>query len=211
MRDLDQPCSTALLAEGKYPTSRDRPVTLRAPSRQTATTVLRVAQTEACVPRYRSILSPVSAQTTFNMSTLRALAIVCFALALPFSIATAAQVFKCTIGGTVTYQASPCPPSQPRQGPTVEQLNAERQKKLLLAADSAGAQKAPTAGGQSPAAALTPAPTASPATARKCDGRTVCSQTTSCAEAKYFLANCPGTRMDGDGDGTPCEQQWCNK
>lgn len=43
----------------------------------------------------------------------------------------------------------------------------------------------------------------------RCDGRTHCSQMSSCAEARYFLANCPGTKMDGDGDGVPCEQQWC--
>jgi cold shock CspA family protein len=43
----------------------------------------------------------------------------------------------------------------------------------------------------------------------RCDGRTHCSQMTSCAEAKYFLNNCPGTQMDGNHDGTPCEQQWC--
>lgn len=43
----------------------------------------------------------------------------------------------------------------------------------------------------------------------RCDGRTYCSQMTSCAEAKFFLKNCPGTQMDGDGDGVPCEQQWC--
>ena len=42
-----------------------------------------------------------------------------------------------------------------------------------------------------------------------CDGRTYCSQMTSCAEAKYFLAHCPNVKMDGDHDGIPCEQQWC--
>lgn len=42
-----------------------------------------------------------------------------------------------------------------------------------------------------------------------CDGRTHCSQMTSCSEAKYFLKNCPGTQMDGNHDGIPCEQQWC--
>jgi cold shock CspA family protein len=42
-----------------------------------------------------------------------------------------------------------------------------------------------------------------------CDGRTHCSQMTSCKEAKFFLKNCPGTQMDGNNDGTPCEQQWC--
>jgi cold shock CspA family protein len=43
----------------------------------------------------------------------------------------------------------------------------------------------------------------------KCDGRTYCSQMTSCTEAKFFLKNCPDTKMDGNNDGTPCEQQWC--
>jgi len=43
----------------------------------------------------------------------------------------------------------------------------------------------------------------------QCDGRTHCSQMTSCAEATYFLENCPGVKMDGEGDGVPCEKQWC--
>jgi hypothetical protein len=43
----------------------------------------------------------------------------------------------------------------------------------------------------------------------KCDGRTRCSQMTSCAEAKYFIEHCPNTKMDGDNDGVPCESQWC--
>lgn len=43
-----------------------------------------------------------------------------------------------------------------------------------------------------------------------CDGRTHCSQMTSCAEATYFLRNCPGVQMDGNNDGEPCEEQWCN-
>jgi hypothetical protein len=43
----------------------------------------------------------------------------------------------------------------------------------------------------------------------QCDGRTHCSQMTSCEEAVYFLKNCPGVEMDGDNDGVPCEKQWC--
>jgi len=43
----------------------------------------------------------------------------------------------------------------------------------------------------------------------RCDGRTYCSQMTSCAEAKYFLAHCPNVKMDGDHNGIPCERQWC--
>ena len=43
----------------------------------------------------------------------------------------------------------------------------------------------------------------------RCDGRTRCTQMTSCVEATFFLHNCPGTEMDGDRDGIPCESQWC--
>ena len=42
-----------------------------------------------------------------------------------------------------------------------------------------------------------------------CDGRKHCSQMTSCAEATYFVQHCPNTKMDGNNDGIPCEQQWC--
>jgi hypothetical protein len=43
----------------------------------------------------------------------------------------------------------------------------------------------------------------------RCDGRVYCSQMTSCEEAEFFLAKCPGVKMDGGGDGVPCEKQWC--
>jgi hypothetical protein len=42
-----------------------------------------------------------------------------------------------------------------------------------------------------------------------CDGRTHCSQMHSCEEATFFINNCPGTKMDGDNDGKPCEEQFC--
>ncbi len=41
--------------------------------------------------------------------------------------------------------------------------------------------------------------------AYQCDGRRYCSQMTSRAEAEFFVRHCPDTRMDGDGDGDPCE------
>lgn len=44
-----------------------------------------------------------------------------------------------------------------------------------------------------------------------CDGRVYCSQMTSCDEAMFFLENCPGVKMDGEGDGIPCERQWCGR
>lgn len=66
-----------------------------------------------------------------------------------------------------------------------------------------GAPAAPSA----PAASL-PQPITAPPLFR-CDGRRHCSQMRSCEEARFFLANCPNTEMDGDHDGEPCEQQWC--
>ncbi|MDR9830894.1 cold shock domain-containing protein [Vibrio sp. FNV 38] len=43
-----------------------------------------------------------------------------------------------------------------------------------------------------------------------CDGKTYCSQMTSCNEAKFYLANCPNVKIDGNRDGVPCEMQWCS-
>jgi cold shock CspA family protein len=42
-----------------------------------------------------------------------------------------------------------------------------------------------------------------------CEGKTHCSQMTSCGEAKYYLANCPNVKIDGDDDKVPCERQHC--
>ena len=44
----------------------------------------------------------------------------------------------------------------------------------------------------------------------RCDGRTRCTEMKSCAEAKFFIENCSGTKMDGDNDGVPCEDQHCD-
>lgn len=60
----------------------------------------------------------------------------------------------------------------------------------------------------SPTALMAPRPAAQPVPFH-CDGRTYCSQMTSCAEATYFLQNCPDVKMDGNNDGVPCERQWC--
>jgi cold shock CspA family protein len=59
-----------------------------------------------------------------------------------------------------------------------------------------------------PPAALSPAKLTVPSDFR-CDGRNTCSQMTSCREATLFLQNCQGMQLDGNGDGVPCEQQWC--
>ena len=47
--------------------------------------------------------------------------------------------------------------------------------------------------------------------APSCDGRMRCSQMNSCAEAKFYLANCPAAaaEMDSNLNGIPCDTQWC--
>jgi excalibur calcium-binding domain-containing protein len=66
---------------------------------------------------------------------------------------------------------------------------------------------------QSPAAASSPASRAGEPDkgqpAFRCDSRKYCSQMTSCAEARYFLAHCPNVKLDGNHNGVPCEAQWC--
>ncbi|WP_090312052.1 excalibur calcium-binding domain-containing protein [Pseudomonas linyingensis] len=37
------------------------------------------------------------------------------------------------------------------------------------------------------------------------DARKSCSQMTSCAEARFHLEQCGNTKLDGNGDGVPCE------
>ncbi|HSI38669.1 MAG TPA: cold shock domain-containing protein [Methylotenera sp.] len=43
----------------------------------------------------------------------------------------------------------------------------------------------------------------------QCASKTHCAEMISCDEAMFYLQNCPGTIADGDGDGVPCEDQWC--
>ena len=57
----------------------------------------------------------------------------------------------------------------------------------------------------------TQAHTQAPATSGfQCEaGKTHCSHMSSCAEATFYIQHCPNTQIDGDGDGVPCESQWC--
>jgi hypothetical protein len=146
-------------------------------------------------------------------------------LMAPLLLEAAAPVFKCASNGAVTYQNVPCPSVGRRDAPTVEKLNAERQKKLSQVSvrpptsSTSAPELSSTYGGTSwsssasekerPHGAILPI--TSPIDSFKCDGRTHCSQMTSCLEAKYFLSRCPGVKMDGDGDGIPCEEQLCNR
>lgn len=76
------------------------------------------------------------------------------------------------------------------------------------AGETAGQTTAAPLSGPARAPAALPA-VRLPSLSYRCDGRTHCSQMTSCNEAKFFLANCPGVKMDGDHDGLPCEDHWC--
>jgi len=116
-------------------------------------------------------------------------------LVLVASASATGPVNKCVINGTVTYQQGPCPTDGVIKRAAVSELNAAERKRRAAAA----AAKAATPG----------ASTANVSGAFRCDARQQCSQMTSCLEAKYFLAHCPGVKMDGDGNGIPCEQQWC--
>ncbi|HRO57523.1 MAG TPA: excalibur calcium-binding domain-containing protein [Nitrosomonas europaea] len=112
------------------------------------------------------------------------------------SAAHTAPMNKCVANGNVTYQQGPCPSTQARKDPTLEELNAAERKRRAAAAAASPRE-------------ASPAPNTASSSFR-CDGRKYCSQMTSCAEAKYFLAKCPGVKMDGDNDGIPCEEQWCS-
>ena len=67
---------------------------------------------------------------------MRRLTTLTMALALlmsAFPLKAATNVYKCTLNGVVTYQSDPCPTGKPGKQPTIEQLNAERQRKLKQA------------------------------------------------------------------------------
>lgn len=147
-----------------------------------------------------------------------ALTIMLAVLIAPLSLDAAAPVFKCANKGSVTYQSIPCPTGERRDAPTVEKLNADRQKRLGQGGVRPPSSPTAAPGGELPLTSPSQkdrpqaavAPIASPIDLFKCDGRIHCSQMTSCSEAKYFLSRCPGVKMDGDGDGIPCEDQFCN-
>ena len=124
------------------------------------------------------------------------IALACLGTAV--SVVSAAQSNKCIVNGTVTYRQGPCPSEQVLKAPTVAELKAAEKINRAAAVSAASAKSA-----TSPSMAVN--------VGFKCDGRKYCSQMTSCAEATYFLSNCAGVKMDGDGNGIPCEKQWCSR
>jgi Excalibur calcium-binding domain len=142
-------------------------------------------------------------------------------LALQATIA-GTPVHKCVVNGSITFQQDPCPSGQVREAPTLEKLNREQKKRDEVGGVGQTNKSKPVAGVQNPVnppqSAVrtevdgTLADAANQSRGKfSCDKRKYCSQMTSCTEAKFFLENCPGVKMDGDRNGIPCEKQWCNR
>lgn len=107
-------------------------------------------------------------------------------------------IYKCVDAGNhVSYSEQPCVGA--------------KQKAITFKSDYDGTQEKPSPSMFDSARKLVTKDTESLSASFHCDGRTHCSQMTSCEEAQYFLAHCPGVEMDGNHDGVPCEKQWCGK
>jgi len=121
-------------------------------------------------------------------------------LAIFFANCSYGGVYKCKDDkGRVTFSDTACSTKE-RESIDVDALRGEQLKRSSNAATSSIIGK----------------PSQTKLNRYRCDGRTLCSQMTSCEEATFFINNCPNTKMDGGRkgerpDGIPCEKQWCGK
>lgn len=106
----------------------------------------------------------------------------------------ASPVHKCVVDGQVIFQGSPCASGNPSRQPTVDELNAERKKRLKTAQPALASSAPSSFAASTPSTGARPTTSAADAPTFSCDGRQHCSQMRSCSEAKYFLAHCPGTK-----------------
>jgi len=141
---------------------------------------------------------------------------------LSTSFPAMATIYKCpTPSGVFEYTSIPCANGFRKEGSLWIDISAERNQRISAAEErkkrienestpqEAVTEEKSTTALPSPSKPESSAPASLPSPFR-CDGRKHCSQMTSCDEAKYFLKNCPNVQMDGEGDGVPCEKQWCN-
>jgi cold shock CspA family protein len=131
------------------------------------------------------------------------------------TIVAALVVVVLSVFGYYKYQQATSQTPEPQTAPSAADTSREPLTAPTVANTTRKRQSAPPKvdtrpepEDQAPAVA-DPMPEAQGSVQYRCDGRKHCSEMTSCAEARFFLANCPGTKMDGDHDGVPCEQQWC--
>ncbi|WP_180034531.1 MULTISPECIES: excalibur calcium-binding domain-containing protein [unclassified Acinetobacter] len=92
------------------------------------------------------------------------------------------------------------------QGDLPDRVLTEQGEKNLYGTASTQAQSVVQYTAQTPASSDTPR--AAEKVQFSCDGQQHCSQMKSYEEAVYFLQHCPGTKMDGNNDGIPCERQF---
>ncbi|MCX7097920.1 MAG: excalibur calcium-binding domain-containing protein [Methylococcales bacterium] len=110
-----------------------------------------------------------------------------------------AEVYKCTNAqGQLLFTDIPCGSTEGRKTPP------PKPKVAVPPVLSAPVEKL-----QSLIKRFTDGSTTEKPLPSNCDGRTRCSEMSSCEEATYFNNNCTNTEMDGDHDGVPCESQWC--
>jgi len=138
-------------------------------------------------------------------------------LGLPFQ--SFAGIFKCPMpSGVFEYTSISCANGFRKEGDQWIDIAAERKQRIAAAEErkmrSENESKLQITSAETSAVLPNPSKPESSAPGNKpspfkCDGRTHCSQMTSCDEAKFFLKNCPNVKMDGNNDGVPCEQQWC--
>jgi len=141
---------------------------------------------------------------------------------LGVSFPAMATIYKCpTSSGVFEYGSIPCANGFRKEGDQWIDIAAERNQRITAAEErkkridnestpqEATNKEKSTAVLPNPGNPESSVPTSNSSPFR-CDGRTHCSQMTSCDEAKFFLKNCPNPQMDGNNDGIPCEKQWCN-
>jgi len=121
-------------------------------------------------------------------------------------------VYKCTdANGRVIYSDTACDNKADRQSVELQPLAEVKAEQSFLSrmTEKLKGIFQSASGKEQANSAPKPSISANESLNSQCDGRTRCSQMTSCAEATFFIKNCPNTEMDGDGDGIPCEKQWC--
>jgi hypothetical protein len=141
---------------------------------------------------------------------------------LSTSFPAMATIYKCpTPSGVFEYTSIPCANGFRKEGEQWIDIAAERKQRIAAAEARkmrSENENKPQITSEETSSATLPNPSkpensasTSNSSSFRCDGRTHCSQMTSCDEAKYFLKNCPNVKMDGGKrDGVPCEQQWCH-
>ena len=148
------------------------------------------------------------------MNVLRSITLSLILVLYTHAATAATPIHKCVVNGGVTFQRDPCPSEPSARYPSKDELIAERKKRVAATSAQAASASIPArTSGQtqnldSGKSEVIRAPSRDPGF--RCDGRQYCSQMRSCEEATWFIRNCPNTKMDGEGDGIPCEQQHCN-